>query len=227
MIVQHFFQKHKYILLAAAIMLGVGWSVMMVRLIINYIHLWQMEHMEIVELRAPAPAMQLPMVQPRSRRNTLVPMIMPMTKQQSSTAFPVAAMEGTMVKMTETSAATPMHVGGGIAPMMTGQGNSTTTNSNIALNNSVMNFTGMIYLHTAHSAVTAVGALEAKEVAGEKMGIIAQKNDFPDPPDGPLEPEDPTPIGATPWIVMVLLAGGYAAYQTLRRKSPQIKATNK
>ena len=90
-----------------------------------------------------------------------------------------------------------------------------------------MNFTGMIYLHTAHSAVTAVGALEAKEVAGEKMGIIAQKNDFPDPPDGPLEPEDPTPIGATPWIVMILLAGGYAAYQTLRRKSPQIKATNK
>jgi hypothetical protein len=46
--VQHFFQNHKYILLAAVILLGVAWSGIMVNLIIRTIREWQKAHVEVV-----------------------------------------------------------------------------------------------------------------------------------------------------------------------------------
>ena len=219
--VQHFFQNHKYILLAAVILLGVAWSGMMVNLIIRTIREWQKAHVEVVELRSPAPAMNLPMVQGRGRRQAL-PVAMPvMQKYDNTTAFPVAAMEGTMVKMSETSAARVSHVGGGMAaPAMSNQ--TTTTNRNIALNNASVSFTSMIYLNTAHSAVTSVGASQANEVVNEKMGIVARRDakmdGFPDPPDGPIGPIDPTPVSATPWLLMLLLTTAWGVRARLKKQ---------
>lgn len=185
-------------------------------------------HIRIVEMASEQPAHPwgVPYVHWAAPR-TSVPMTATHDMQQS---MPAPMMNSTSYSILQTSNAAPTIVNtGGNGPIAMASSNNSSNNGRRTgdLNASV-SMTGMIYLNTAHIAMTSVGAKQANEVVNEKMGIVTHRQGEPDPPSEPTpDLDDPTPVGATPWIVMLLLAGGYAAYQTLRRKSPQSKEISK
>ena len=219
--VQHLFREHKYIILAAAIMLSVAWMGMMVQLIIRAVHEWQNAQVELVELRAPAPEMHLPMVQGRSRSTATAPTIATSTRRQENiVAMPSAGMQSTSGIIVETSRTHATHVGSGVVSSSNGGGNMNSTNTaNLAMNGATANFTGMIYLNTAHSAVTSIGASNANEVVNEKMGIVAHHTGLPDPPPEPTpDVDDPTPVGDVAWILMILLTTAWCVRVRLKKR---------
>lgn len=220
--VQHLFREHKYIILAAAIMLSVAWVGMMVQLIIRAVHEWQNAQVELVELRAPAPEMHLPMVQGRSRSTATAPTIATSTRRQENiVAMPSAGMQSTSGIIVETSRTHATHVGGGVVTSNGGGNMNSTNTANLAMNGATANFTGMIYLNTAHSAVTSIGATSANEVVNEKMGIVAHHTgvtELPGENEGPLSPEDPTPVGDVAWILMILLTTAWCVRVRLKKQ---------
>ena len=220
--VQHLFREHKYIILAAAIMLSVAWVSMMVQLIVRAVHEWQNAQVELVELRAPAPEMHLPMVQGRSRSTATAPTIATSTRRQENiVAMPSAGMQSTSGIIVETSRTHATHVGGGVVSSNGGGNINSTNTANLAMNGATANFTGMIYLNTAHSGVTSVGASSANEVVNEKMGIVAHHTgvtELPGENEGPLSPEDPTPVGDVAWILMILLTTAWCVRVRLKKR---------
>lgn len=220
--VQHLFREHKYIILAAAIMLSVAWVSMMVQLIVRAVHEWQNAQVELVELRAPAPEMHLPMVQGRSRSTTTAPTIATSTRRQENiVAMPSAGMQSTSGIIVETRRTHATHVGGGVVSSNGGGNINSTNTANLAMNGATANFTGMIYLNTAHSGVTSVGASSANEVVNEKMGIVAHHTgvtELPGENEGPLSPEDPTPVGDVAWILMILLTTAWCVRVRLKKR---------
>ena len=220
--VQHFFQEHRYIILAAAIMLSVAWVSMMVQLIVRAVHEWQNAQVELVELRAPAPEMHLPMVQGRSRSTATAPTIATSSRRQENIiAMPSAGMQSTSGIIVETSRTHATHVGGGVVTSNGGGNMNSTNTANLAMNGATANFTGMIYLNTAHSGVTSVGASSANEVVNEKMGIVAHHTgvtELPGENEGPLSPEDPTPVGDVAWILMILLTTAWCVRVRLKKR---------
>ena len=218
--VQHFFREHKYIILAAAIMLSVAWVSMMVQLIIRAVHEWQNAQVELVELRAPAPEMHLPMVQGRSRSTATAPTIATSSRRQENiVAMPSAGMQSTSGIIVETSRTHATHIGGGVVSSNGGSNMNSTNTANLAMNGATANFTGMIYLNTAHSAVTSIGASNANEVVNEKMGIVTHRQGEPDPPSEPTpDLDDPTPVGDVAWILMILLTTAWCVRVRLKKR---------
>lgn len=220
--VQHLFREHRYIILAAAIMLSVAWVSMMVQLIVRAVHEWQNAQVELVELRAPAPEMHLPMVQGRNRSMATAPTIATSTRRQENiVAMPSAGMQSTSGIIVETSRTHATHVGGGVVSSNGGGNMNSTNTANLAMNGATANFTGMIYLNTAHSGVTSVGASSANEVVNEKMGIVAHHTgvtELPGENEGPLSPEDPTPVGDVAWILMILLTTAWCVRVRLKKQ---------
>lgn len=220
--VQHLFREHRYIILAAAIMLSVAWVSMMVQLIVRAVHEWQNAQVELVELRAPAPEMHLPMVQGRSRSTATAPTIATSSRRQENiVAMPSTGMQSTSGIIVETSRTHATHVGGGVVTSNGGGNMNSTNTANLAMNGATANFTGMIYLNTAHSGVTSVGASSANEVVNEKMGIVAHHTgvtELPGENEGPLSPEDPTPVGDVAWILMILLTTAWCVRVRLKKR---------
>lgn len=221
--VQHLFREHKYIILAAAIMLSVAWMGMVVELIIRAVHEWQNAQVELVELRAPAPEMHLPMVQGRSRSTATAPTIATSSRRQENiVAMPSAGMQSTSGIIVETSRTHATHVGGGVVTSNGGGNMNSTNTANLAMNGATANFTGMIYLNTAHSGVTSVGASNANEVVNEKMGIVAHHTgvteELPPESEGPLSPEDPMPVGDVAWILIILLTTAWCVRVRLKKR---------
>lgn len=220
--VQHLFREHKYIILAAAIMLSVAWMGMVVELIIRAVHEWQNAQVELVELRAPAPEMHLPMVQGRSRSTATAPTIATSSRRQENiVAMPSAGMQSTSGIIVETSRTHATHVGGGVVTSNGGGNMNSTNTANLAMNGATANFTGMIYLNTAHSGVTSVGASSANEVVNEKMGIVAHHTgvtELPPENEGALGPEDPMPVGDVAWILMILLTTAWCVRVRLKKR---------
>lgn len=85
-------------------------------------------------------------------------------------------------------------------------------------------YAGSIYVPSKHNAVTAVGASEAEDVMAQRFGAPRRaKNELPNPnPDPEPSEEEPTPVGSTPWLMMLLLAGAYALRVALRKKNDEL-----
>ena len=131
----------------------------------------------------------------------------PAATMRSTSAAPVA-------RVYQTSNATVRFYGGG------GTGGAVNTYSSRQSSGSGVSYaayaySGSIYVPTQHNAVTAVGANEAEDVAAQKMGApkrIKMDGGFPSVnPDPEPNEEPPVPAGDLPWLMMLVLAGAYAA----------------
>ena len=218
-----FFQNNKYLFFAGLIMLAVAWVNVTLYVLTRYVQKKQEASILLEPVHAPAPAMNMPTAQFNHKRNTTVVPVSTHTQHDYTSALPSANMTGTMVKLNETSSTSVSHIGGGIAPVQNNvsQGNTSNRSNDLAMNtNFSIPVTSMIYLHTAHSAVTTVGAPQANEVVNEKMGIIAQRHGEPDPPTEPTpDLDDPTPVGDVAWPLMALLTIGWCVL--IHRKRQQ------
>ena len=85
-------------------------------------------------------------------------------------------------------------------------------------------YAGSIYVPSKHEAVTAVGASEVEDVAAQRLGAPRRaKYELPDPnPDPEPSTEEPTPVGTTPWLMMLILAAAYALRVALRKKNNEL-----
>ena len=192
--------------------------------VIHLIHQWRHPQIAIVEqissnpvgstVQVPtvhwaAPKTAAPIYQHENRK-----MQMPQATMNSTSAYTVVQLHD----------AAPTFVGGGVGggniAMANTQGGSSKRGETV--NNGAIPVTGMIYLSTAHNAITAVGANRAEEVVNEKMGIIRKEPGFPDPPSEPTpDPEDPeTPVGDVPFALMALFTIAWGVL--IRRKRQQV-----
>lgn len=85
-------------------------------------------------------------------------------------------------------------------------------------------YTGSIYVPAKSNAVTAVGASEAADLAAQKFGAPRRiKNDLPVVnPDPEPNPEEPVPVGASPWLLIALLVAAYTFRVALRKKNEDL-----
>ena len=141
--------------------------------------------------------------------------------------MPQASMSSTSIRIHQTSSASIHSVGGGSATNVIAT-TSSSNNGGRGIRYTASSYSGSIYRPTAHNSISAVGASSANEVTTSssetapmtRPGNIrtARKDGLPGYNEDPDPNEVETPIGDTPWFLMVLLTIGWCVRRRLKKQ---------
>ena len=210
--------RNKKIVIGAGVIFAGLWAMLVAYLLMESRKDYSVAQPGIVAVHAPSPtAINAPTARFRS---TNIPPILHQVNTPQKPAWsllPATPMTSTSMHIHQTSDASVQNLGSGMGVTNAAtNGNSGTSGRGIQ--SSGIAYSGMIYIPTAHNAVTAVGAGNANYDAA----VLAQA----DTPEKNLkttnaDPDEPflDPIGDVTWALLSLLALAYAYVVYNRRKS--------
>ena len=222
-------QRKKIIISLGVIFTGL-WALLVAYLLTEGKKDYSVAQPGTIAVHAPSPVASTPVATVSSSRKAtpLLHHSTPVAQWSYIQNTPTATMTSTSMHLHQTSNATVQNIGSGMGGGSGVSAGGGTGTSSRGIQTSGIAYSGAIYIPTTHNSVSTVGASSANEVTTSSSaaapaahpGLIktAKMDDFPEFPEDQVPDEVETPIGNTPWILMILLTIGWCVRVRLRKQ---------